>query len=110
LIIIDNRTDFTFKRGNYSIPHGVWGKLPTEQIPSQSRIEFGTMSNGFMTGTEGVVYYQLFNRNVRFSWNNPYLGKISYFLNLYKKQKNQKFENSFTSNKKGVHHIMPNRV
>jgi hypothetical protein len=42
---------------------------------SQSRIEFATLSGGFLTGVQASIYYGMNDRRIKLSWCNPYLGE-----------------------------------
>eukprot|EP01114_Cavostelium_apophysatum_P008123 TRINITY_DN2041_c0_g1_i1.p1 TRINITY_DN2041_c0_g1~~TRINITY_DN2041_c0_g1_i1.p1 ORF type:complete len:720 (-),score=189.05 TRINITY_DN2041_c0_g1_i1:12-2171(-) len=84
LVTIDNTTDYAFTRSKFSITYGIWKEEPPEKIEPHSQVEFGTSSNGFVSGTEASVHYRIDTpdeepqstkkEDIRFYWNNPFIG------------------------------------
>lgn len=70
------------RRTAHSLDHGEWTTQPPQLIGNQGTWE--SESDGFATGTEGRVTYQIEdvdgNRlgEVRLHWNNPFIGSNSY--------------------------------
>ena len=76
------------------LDHGEWTRnmLPPEKIGagalrSPTTATWASESDGFMTGTEGSVVYELgddpsTSGTVRFDWNNPYIGSNGYRVGL----------------------------
>jgi hypothetical protein len=60
---------------------GVWTLRPKIYVSPTEEFYWGTASNGFMTGTSGIAWYDMDNgKNVIVKWNNPYVGSNSYSL------------------------------
>ncbi|MEZ5844637.1 MAG: aegerolysin family protein [Hyphomicrobiaceae bacterium] len=62
----------------------LWGKWSTQDKPPQvvksnGKVQFGSESDGFMTGTEGYVEFAMTTEPgiVRISWDNPFFGSNS---------------------------------
>eukprot|EP01084_Bolivina_argentea_P155125 270359_1 len=71
---IENKTSVSFFRDGYSLSHGVWTNYAPQEIAPNSTVKFMSESNGFMTGTEGYVYYKAKGEKIWLKWNNPYAG------------------------------------
>ncbi|KYQ92662.1 endonuclease/exonuclease/phosphatase domain-containing protein [Tieghemostelium lacteum] len=76
-VTIVNKTNKHLIRRDYALNNGNWCELPPEGIPPNSFIEFGTVSSGFTSGTEGSVYYYSHGckGDFRFQFSNPLMGK-----------------------------------
>lgn len=70
--------NLNFVRGDIS--HGVWSTLPPSTIAPFSTVQFGSESDGILTGTEAEEIYQIefTGQEVGIHWNNPYVGSNSY--------------------------------
>jgi len=79
-ITLSNRTGYTLSRANWVVDHGIWSTLPPETIANHTTVTWATESNGFLTGTEGHIYYWIGDTNqwVYLHWDNPYVGSNSY--------------------------------
>ncbi|MFI8458043.1 hypothetical protein [Kitasatospora sp. NPDC085464] len=83
---LTNKTGCTLWRTNYSLAHGIWTQEPWMGLADGTEETFGSESNGFMTGTEGLVQYVSYDcqqswRNgkyVQLHWANPYVGSNGY--------------------------------
>ena len=79
---LQNTTDFTLTLINAELDHGIWSQnqYPPRTIGPKSEGSWMSESDGFMTGTEGSVTYQLSDSkgNVYIEWDNPYIGSNSY--------------------------------
>jgi hypothetical protein len=88
-ITVENWTGRTWTKQALSLPGGIWmnngGLVPPDVLPKVSLspdgdpvpgvTEFGSESEGFMTGTEGsVTYVNEQGGSLLIGWNNPYIG------------------------------------
>ncbi|KAK5575139.1 hypothetical protein RB653_010395 [Dictyostelium firmibasis] len=80
ITIRNNTTKHLIRRNQTSLSSGRWCEPPPEGIPPNSVVEFGSVSSGFTTGTDGVVHYhsQGSKSDFRFQFNNPLMGKSSF--------------------------------
>jgi len=78
----NNTTNDVMTLKNSYLSHGVWSQddLPPQQITAGAQnIQWGSESNGLMTGTEGYATYTLgTGGDVTLNWSNPYVGSNSY--------------------------------
>jgi hypothetical protein len=62
--------------------HGEWmsGRMPPSSIAPGSFGKWESESGGFMTGTEGVLSYNIqgIDEKLQLHWNNPYAGSNWY--------------------------------
>lgn len=102
LITVENSVRRLWKRTDLGLKHGVWSNggalVPPEQIdPSTvdadgdsvpSRVQFGSESSGFATGTEGWVQYESPPTGtqplatLRIEWVNPYIGSNRFYVTV----------------------------
>lgn len=77
-----NTTDSVMTLKKSALDHGIWSQdnHPPETIEGgDQNVQWGSESDGFMTGTEGYVTYILGSGGeVTLKWDNPYLGANSY--------------------------------
>ena len=64
---------------------GIWTLHPPEYISPGQEVYWRTESNGFMTGTSGMVFYDIYwggnyDKYFTIQWNDPYVGSNSYKL------------------------------
>src|SRR5262245_61755549 len=89
IVSFHNQTDNTLYLWYDNVSSGVWTKKPPASIPPGGTVLFGTESNGFMTGTSGMVQYYLSSSTAywykyfKISWNNPYIGSNSYTVQTF---------------------------
>src|SRR5262249_17325267 len=57
-----NQTKFTLHNRTYQVMSGVWtpNRYPPEYIAPGQEVYWQTESNGFMTGTSGMVFYDIY--------------------------------------------------
>ncbi|GGX14637.1 aegerolysin family protein [Aquimarina muelleri] len=81
---LQNTTSDLIKLTDASLSHGVWSsnQYPPSTISANSDGSWMSESDGFMTGTEGTVTYQLPNGigSIVITWDNPYVGSNSYSM------------------------------
>jgi len=86
-VVVDNDTGcFTLKRTFDHLCHGVWASdelTPPEEIAPGASAEMQSESDGFMTGTEGYVKYDVVSGADRLGmvyvyWENPFYGTIRF--------------------------------
>lgn len=79
-VTFENYTSGTWNRTEYYLAHGAWTKFPPEMIQGTRSWKWASESDGFMTGTEGHVWYELQGGNVKFKvwWDSPYVGSSTY--------------------------------
>lgn len=100
LITVENLTGRLWKRTDLGLSHGVWSSggalVPPEQIGKvkldddgnivPGRVQFGSESSGFATGTEGFVEYAsdppLPGGNLRIDWVNPFVGSNRFYVTV----------------------------
>ncbi|HEY3008546.1 MAG TPA: hypothetical protein VGJ63_10870 [Micromonosporaceae bacterium] len=88
VVTMKNDTPCLMELYNFASPHGEFipgGEMPRSVMPGAT-VQWGTESNGFMTGTEAwgeftMWYCGLNYALVHFHWNNPYVGSNSYDTN-----------------------------
>lgn len=76
-IKLHNRTNFNLLRTETSVDSGIAKGYAPAFIEANSTVEFGSESNGFMTGTEGWVKFVIQEPKmikIYFHWSNPYLS------------------------------------
>ena len=80
-----NNSDVALTRGAGSLSHGIWTNEPPLRIEAGSTVSWESESDGFATGTEGEVTYniefgpgQLSTESAHFHWDNPFVGSNSY--------------------------------
>jgi hypothetical protein len=65
-----------------SLAHGIWSlnDAPPQSIPAGAQnVQWGSESDGLMTGTQGAVTYSLgAGGTVTLNWDNPYAGSNEY--------------------------------
>jgi hypothetical protein len=85
-VALDNFTGCEMVHVGDHLDHGEWTATPPSNIPDRYRGQWGSESNGFLTGTEGDATYQLHDCDnralkgqwVKVHWDNPYIGSNSY--------------------------------
>ncbi|MBO8190622.1 hypothetical protein ITI46_02720 [Streptomyces oryzae] len=82
-VTLENRAgSFNLRRTSQGLDHGEWTTKPPLLIGDRG--EWESESNGFATGTEGSVTYQLEDVDgvrmgeVSLHWDNPFIGSNSY--------------------------------
>lgn len=82
-VTLDNLAGrFNLRRLSASLNHGEWAVQPPQILGD--RAEWESESNGFLTGTEGRVTYQIEDDEggrvgeLRLHWDNPFIGGNSY--------------------------------
>ena len=84
-----NGTFHTLTKIADDLSHGEWTTPPPNVIPPQTNVTWESESNGFLTGTEGTVTYQISDDlgdlggvpppfEVHLHWDNPFIGSNSY--------------------------------
>lgn len=85
-IIFTNKTNFSLFCNKANLAHGIWRVYFPQIIQPGQTVSWTSESNGIMTGTEGVTYfniYDVYNKNAQVDgsiviyWNNPYVGNNS---------------------------------
>ncbi|MCC8379646.1 MULTISPECIES: aegerolysin family protein [unclassified Xenorhabdus] len=78
-ITIYNKTNKTLRISSMELFHGQWAHEPPYNIFSNSSGYFRSESNGFLTGTEGIVEYKFRDNSSTFTihWDIPYLWILS---------------------------------
>ncbi|MFD5921354.1 Crystal protein ET79 [Kitasatospora sp. NPDC058201] len=80
-VTLGNNTGHQLTRTYDSLSRGIWStnQLPPGDIPAWHSGSWQSESDGFLTGTEGEVQYNLAGVGaVTVHWNNPYAGSNSY--------------------------------
>ncbi|MFD5507535.1 hypothetical protein ACFWIB_07130 [Streptomyces sp. NPDC127051] len=77
-VTLVNLTDRVWTFGQASLRQGMWSSRLPEFIAPYSAGEWGTESNGVMTGTEAQASYSTENGPVEVRWSNPFVGSNSY--------------------------------
>eukprot|EP01124_Arcella_intermedia_P007450 TRINITY_DN14564_c0_g1_i1.p1 TRINITY_DN14564_c0_g1~~TRINITY_DN14564_c0_g1_i1.p1 ORF type:complete len:522 (-),score=140.87 TRINITY_DN14564_c0_g1_i1:9-1574(-) len=80
-VVIRNETNYELIRSGSSIPHGVWVKLPPDNISPQSVSEFGIRGLNQMAGVVAYLSYtckDFDNGKLNFQFQNPFIGE-NYF-------------------------------
>jgi hypothetical protein len=82
-----NQTKYTLHNRTYQVMSGIWtpNLYPPEYIAPGQEVYWRTESNGFMTGTSGMVFYDIYwggnyDKYFTIQWNDPYVGSNSYKL------------------------------
>jgi hypothetical protein len=58
---------------------GEWTNRPRMYVSPSQEVYWGTVSDGFMTGTSGAVMYDMDDgKNFTLKWNDPYVGSNTY--------------------------------
>ncbi|KAK3311503.1 uncharacterized protein B0T15DRAFT_78165 [Chaetomium strumarium] len=79
--VVTNETNMDLSRNSESLAHGIWSTnmYPPEIIPAGTTAQFEAESQGFMTGCEGQVNYEVDGATtVTFYFDNPYIGDNGY--------------------------------
>ena len=84
-VTFHNQTTHTLNLWYPYVGSGVWTIKPPATIPPGGTAHWGSESNGFMTGTSGMVFYDIywggnFDKYFTIQWNDPYVGSNSYKL------------------------------
>jgi hypothetical protein len=89
IVTLSNQTNNTLYLWYDNVSSGIWTHQPPASIPPGGTVLFGTESNGFMTGTSGMVNYYLSSstgywyKYFKLYWNNPYIGSNSYKVETF---------------------------
>ena len=80
-----NQTKYTLHNRTYQVMSGIWTLHPPEYIAPGQEVYWRTESDGFMTGTSGMVFYDIYwggnyDKYFTIKWNDPYVGSNSYKL------------------------------
>jgi hypothetical protein len=82
IVVVLNGTGSTLSLAGKSLSHGIWtpGWEPPPKIDNGATAQWRTESNGVLTGTEGEALYKIASSTgqVRFYWDNPFVGTNSY--------------------------------
>ena len=79
-----NDSDTTLYRTGGGLDHGIWTRQPPPSIPPLTNANWESESNGFMTGTEGYVDYDIRLASGESAgtchvyWDNPFIGSNEY--------------------------------
>jgi hypothetical protein len=74
-----NNTTHNLNKRYSEVFTGVWTHEPKIYVSPTEEFYWGTASNGFMTGTSGIVWYDMADgKYFTVKWNNPYVGSNSY--------------------------------
>ncbi|MDX1823519.1 MAG: aegerolysin family protein [Thiohalomonadales bacterium] len=78
----NNSTDSVLTLKKAALSHGEWSQddsVPGSVAAGQQNVQWGSESDGFMTGTEGSATFTLGSGGeVTLNWDNPYYGSNSY--------------------------------
>lgn len=80
-VTFNNHSGKGLLRKNAALQWGIWSgnQFPGEDLGPGTSTSWQSESDGFMTGTEGTVTYDMVGVGpVRVHWNNPYWGSNSY--------------------------------
>ncbi|KAF4951374.1 hypothetical protein FGADI_7572 [Fusarium gaditjirri] len=77
-ITIENRTSHDFHDGFGSLVHGEWNQNVPAAIPKGQSADMGAESDGIMSGDEGWVHFKSDAGDLKFHFDNPYIGSNSY--------------------------------
>lgn len=81
-VTLQNTTSDTLTLTNAHLDGGIWSQnqYPPATISGDSKGTWMSESDGFMTGTQGSVTYQLpeSQGSIYIEWDNPYVGGNSY--------------------------------
>lgn len=97
-----NRTRSNLIKVSDRIDHGVWTSRPPQIIGD--RASWATESDGFATGTEGLVTYRIEDvpdSEVTMIWDNPFIGASVYQERVAPKQHPQGLDEPFVGVKDG---------
>lgn len=90
---VNNTQNTLLIKVSENLAHGEWSNEPPNDIAPGAQVEWGSESNGFLTGTEGWVRYYPVSANtdsigipspapdsatIYVYWDNPYVGSNSY--------------------------------
>ncbi|MEU3563012.1 aegerolysin family protein [Kitasatospora sp. NPDC006786] len=79
---LTNNSGKLLTRSGASLQWGIWsdGGMPPSMVQSGITAKWASESDGFMTGTEGDVTFDVLGEQnkVKVHWNNPYTGSNSY--------------------------------
>jgi len=80
-----NQTKYTLHNRTYQVMSGIWTLHPAKYIAPGQEVYWRTESDGFMTGTSGMVFYDIYwggnyDKYFTIQWNDPYVGSNSYKL------------------------------
>ena len=78
-----NQTNYTLHNRTYQVMSGIWTLHPPEYISPGQEVYWRTESNGFMTGTSGMVFYDIYwggnyDKYFTIAWYDPYVGSNTY--------------------------------
>jgi hypothetical protein len=59
LITVENKTMHTLRRRDQVLKHGVWSIFPPESILPNDIVTFAARTDGWVAGTEGIIYYSI---------------------------------------------------
>lgn len=78
-VIIKNNSDHALVTAHWELKHGIVTTRPPGRINPGETGELFAESNGFATGTEGFVRYNIEGvvGNAQFNWDNPFVGENS---------------------------------
>src|SRR4051812_36952388 len=72
IVEVDNQLPVPLTYNSSDHDHGGFGsRLPTGTIAPMTADVFGSESSGFLTGTEGHVWYDFNDRKLFIHWDNP---------------------------------------
>lgn len=80
-VFLHNESGEYLTRVSDELPGGEWTRRPPDRIEPDTVAVMGSESDGFLTGTEGRVTYQIGSRpesTVYLHWDNPHSGSNSY--------------------------------
>ena len=76
-ITLKNNTKNTFNLSQHKLFSGDWLCQPTEVLPPNGMVEFGSKNTEAMNGTSGIVQYGFTEgkSDIKISWDNPFFEK-----------------------------------
>ncbi|KAG7409944.1 13.6 kDa insecticidal crystal protein [Fusarium sp. MPI-SDFR-AT-0072] len=77
-ITIENRTSHDLHDGWGSLNHGEWNRNVPAVIPKGQSADMGAESDGIMSGDEGVIHYKSDAGELKFNFDNPFIGSNGY--------------------------------
>ncbi|KAG5797185.1 hypothetical protein H9Q69_003794 [Fusarium xylarioides] len=77
-ITIVNHTSQDFHSGSVNLQHGMLNRDVPDTIPKGQSADLGAEADGIMSGDEGWVHYKTAAGDLKFHFDNPFIGDNSY--------------------------------